>query len=138
MEPRSPSAACILLIVFTCLLFAGIPAAQVGKPITLFDANLAPEKDLAAVPHLAPALVTAILDARPFQTMAEFDALLAKTLTPEQRKEVYGRAFVHLNLNTCTRDEILLIPNSGPRIVREFFEYRPYKALAQFRREMGK
>jgi hypothetical protein len=78
MKPRSPSSACILLLVFACLLFAGIPAAQVGKPVTVLDANLAPEKDLAAVPHLAPALVKAILDARPFQTMAEFDALLAR------------------------------------------------------------
>lgn len=138
MEPRSPSSACILLIVFACLLFAGIPAAQVGRPVTILDANLAPERDLASVPHLSSALVKAILDARPFQTMTELDALLGKTLSTEQRKEVYGRVFVHLNLNACTREEILLIPNSGPRIVREFFEYRPYKALAQFRREMGK
>ena len=142
MQPRQQPAAGVLLIFFACLLFAGIPAApagaQVGKPVTIVDANLAPEKDLASVPHLAPALVKAILDARPFQTMTEFDALLGKTLSAEQRKEVYGRAFVHLNLNTCTREEILLIPNAGPRMVREFFEYRPYKALAQFRREIGK
>jgi DNA uptake protein ComE-like DNA-binding protein len=51
---------------------------------------------------------------------------------------VYGRTFVHLNLNTATGEEILMIPNLGNRMVREFFEYRPYKAMAQFRREMGK
>jgi radical SAM superfamily enzyme with C-terminal helix-hairpin-helix motif len=45
---------------------------------------------------------------------------------------------VHLNLNTATREQILLIPNAGTRMVREFLEYRPYKALAQFHREIGK
>jgi DNA uptake protein ComE-like DNA-binding protein len=59
-------------------------------------------------------------------------------LTPEQLKEVYGKTFVHLNLNTAAREEILMIPNLGNRMVREFLEYRPYKAMAQFRREMGK
>jgi DNA uptake protein ComE-like DNA-binding protein len=46
--------------------------------------------------------------------------------------------FVHLNLNTATREELLLIPGMGNRMVREFFEYRPYKSLAQFRKEIGK
>jgi DNA uptake protein ComE-like DNA-binding protein len=59
-------------------------------------------------------------------------------LKPEQLKEVYGKTFVHLNLNTATREEILMIPGLGNRMVREFLEYRPYKAMAQFRREMGK
>ena len=45
---------------------------------------------------------------------------------------------MHLNLNTATREQILLIPNAGTRMVREFLEYRPYKALAQFHREIGK
>jgi DNA uptake protein ComE-like DNA-binding protein len=142
MKPGLSSAAGLLLSVVICLSLAGLPAAsayaQVGKPVTIADANLASEKELASVPHLTPALVKAILDARPFASMTDFDALLAKSLTPAQRTEVYGRAFVHLNLNTCTREEILLIPNTGPRMVREFFEYRPYKALAQFRREIGK
>lgn len=31
-----------------------------------------------------------------------------------------------------------MIPNAGPRMVREFFEYRPYKALAQWHREIDK
>jgi DNA uptake protein ComE-like DNA-binding protein len=52
--------------------------------------------------------------------------------------ELYGRLFVHLNLNTATPAQILLIPNAGTRMVREFQEYRPYKALAQFHREIGK
>jgi DNA uptake protein ComE-like DNA-binding protein len=55
-----------------------------------------------------------------------------------QLTELYGRLFLHLNLNTATQQEIQLIPNMGPRMMREFLEYRPYKALAVFHREIGK
>jgi DNA uptake protein ComE-like DNA-binding protein len=59
-------------------------------------------------------------------------------LTKEQRTELYGKLFVPINLNTATDEEILLIPGLGNRMLREFKEYRPYAALAQFHREIGK
>jgi DNA uptake protein ComE-like DNA-binding protein len=43
-----------------------------------------------------------------------------------------------LNLNTATREQFLTIPGVGDRMVREFFEYRPYVSILQFRREIGK
>jgi DNA uptake protein ComE-like DNA-binding protein len=113
-------------------------SAQVGKAVTIVDANAATEQQLAAIPQLTPSLVKSILARRPFPSITELDALLGQTLSPDQRASVYGRLFVHLNLNTATREQILLIPNAGPRMVREFLEYRPYKALAQFHREIGK
>jgi DNA uptake protein ComE-like DNA-binding protein len=125
----------------TALLFVVVSppaAAQVGKPVTIVDANIATEQQLAAIPHLTPAIVASIVAARPFPSITELDALLAKTLSADQRMAVYSRLFVHLDLNTATREQILLIPNAGPRMVREFQEYRPYKALAQFHREIGK
>ena len=46
--------------------------------------------------------------------------------------------FSRFNLNTATGDEFLTIPNMNNRMVREFFEYRPYISILQFRREIGK
>jgi DNA uptake protein ComE-like DNA-binding protein len=44
-----------------------------------------------------------------------------------------------LNLNDVTSDQLLsTIPDLGDRMVREFFEYRPYISIQQFRREIGK
>ncbi len=126
------------LLLIAALLLPPSAAAQVGKAVTIIDANIASEKELAGLPHLAPALVKSLMSARPFPSITELDALLGKSLTPAQRTELYGRLFVHLNLNTATREQILLIPNAGTRMVREFLEYRPYKALAQFHREIGK
>ncbi len=44
-----------------------------------------------------------------------------------------------LDLNNLTEDALLAtIPNFSNRMVREFFEYRPYVSIQQFRREIGK
>lgn len=44
-----------------------------------------------------------------------------------------------LNVNTASKDELLkTIPGMGNRMVHEFEEYRPYKSIQQFRREIGK
>jgi DNA uptake protein ComE-like DNA-binding protein len=45
---------------------------------------------------------------------------------------------VPININTATDAQILAIPGVGPRMLREFKEYRPYTSIEQFRREIGK
>jgi DNA uptake protein ComE-like DNA-binding protein len=85
-----------------------------------------------------PAIVKSILDQRPFLQMADLHALLSKTLIKEQLAELYVKMFVQINLNTATNEEILLIPGTGSRMLREFREYRPYKTIGQFRKEIGK
>jgi DNA uptake protein ComE-like DNA-binding protein len=59
-------------------------------------------------------------------------------LTAEQLGALYEKAFVHVNLNTGTAEEILLIPRAGKRMVREFGEYRPWITMGQFDKEIGK
>lgn len=46
--------------------------------------------------------------------------------------------FVPIDLNTASDEDILTIPASGPRLLREFKEYPPYRTMEQFRREMRK
>ena len=128
----------VAIVVAAVLVASPSVWAQVGKSVTIVDANFATEKELTAVPHLTPAIVKAILDRRPFASISDLDALLSQSLKREQITELYGRLFVHLNLNTATREQILLIPNTGPRMAHEFEEYRPYKTLAQFHREIDK
>lgn len=111
--------------------------AQVGKT-SLVDPNLATEQQLAAVPHMNPTLVKAVMDKRPFLTVKELHAVLSPTLSAEQLKETFAKMWVHLNLNTASKEEILLIPGLGNRMLHEFEEYRPYTNLAQFHREIAK
>jgi DNA uptake protein ComE-like DNA-binding protein len=113
--------------------------AQVGKSLGVVDANIAPEKDLLAFPHMTPAIVKGIVEKRPFGSITELNSyLLSQGLKPEQAMEFYTRAFIHINLNTATREEILLVPGAGNRMAREFAEYRPWKTWAQFDKEIGK
>ena len=118
---------------------AGAAEGQVGRRQGMLDPNLAGEQELLALPHLNARIVKGIMERRPFLSMAELNAFLSsQSLSKEQLAALYAKMFIHLNLNTANRDEILLIPGVGNRMLHEFLEYRPYKALAQFRREIGK
>lgn len=120
------------------IVLAGTATGQVGKQQGLVDPNIAGEKELLALPHLNPTIAKGIMERRPFLRMMDLNAFLSQSLRKEQLTELYGKMFVHINLNTATREEILMIPGVGDRMLREFLEYRPYKALVQFRREIGK
>ena len=125
-------------ITIALVLFCANPGgAQVGQS-QLVNPDLANEKELLALPHLNGAIVKTIIDQRPFLQMVDLNALLAKSLSKEQLAELYGKMFVQINLNSASQEEILMIPGTGNRMLREFREYRPYKTLAQFRKEIGK
>jgi len=112
--------------------------AQVGHSLGLVNPDLASEKELLALPHMNAKIVKEIMERRPFLKMADLNALLAQSLNKEQLAELYGKMFVQINLNTASEEEILMIPGTGKRMLREFLEYRPYKTLAQFHKEIGK
>ena len=128
----------IRALVILLALAAASLEAQSGRRQEVIDPNVASEKELLALPHATPAIAKAILEGRPFANVTQLDALLSKSLSRPQLTELYRRMFVQVNLNTASNEEIMLIPGMGKRMLHEFEEYRPYKALAQFRREIGK
>jgi DNA uptake protein ComE-like DNA-binding protein len=129
--------AAVLALALTVAGSPRVADAQTGKPVTIVDANLITEANLAKLPHMNAALAKAVLAKRPFKSIKDLDSGLT-SLTKEQRTELYAKVFVPINLNTATDEEILLIPGLGNRMLREFKEYRPYAGLAQFHREIGK
>lgn len=121
------------------LTVAVAASAQVGKSQGAADVNTISEANLAEVPNLTPAIAKALVARRPFTSPIELNAFLtSQGLTAEQAVAVYQKAFVHINLNTATPEEILLVPGAGRRMVREFAEYRPWKTWAQFDKEISK
>ena len=126
------------ILAMTLVLTAAVHA-QVGKSLGVVDANTAPEKDLLTFPHMTPAIVKGLIEKRPFASITELQAyLLSQKLTAEQAMEFYSKAFIHINLNTATAEEILLVPGAGRRMTIEFPEYRPWKTWAQFDKEISK
>lgn len=128
----------LLFVAITSLALVSTANAQLGRQQGLLDPNIAGEKDLLALPHLDSTIVKGLMERRPFLSMADLHVFLSPSLKKEQLSELYGKLFVHLNLNTATEGEIMMIPGVGKRIAHEFEEYRPYKSLAQFRKEIGK
>ena len=129
-----PTRTCVFILALT--MVTGTAVAQVGHS-DMVNPNLATEQELTALPHLTAEQVQGIVDGRPFLNMTDLDAQLT-SLTDEQRDALYRAMFIPLNLNSASKAEILLVPGVGNRMLHEFEEYRPYRALAQFRREMGK
>ena len=116
------------------------PAAPAPVPAAdgaMLDPNAATAEELRTVPGIDAALADALVAGRPYADMTAVDARLA-SLGEEQRDSVYTRLWIPIDLNSATREEILLIPGVGDRMAHEFEEYRPYRGIEQFRREIGK
>jgi DNA uptake protein ComE-like DNA-binding protein len=112
--------------------------AEAPVDAALLDPNVATREDLLAVPGLDQAAADAIITGRPYDDMLAVDRALAPQLSEQEREVVYRKVWKPLDLNTATSEEILLIPGVGERMQHEFEEYRPYRGIEQFRREIGK
>jgi DNA uptake protein ComE-like DNA-binding protein len=128
-----------LAVVVGLAIETPLAYAQVGKSVTIADANTISEAELAKLPGMTPVIAKNLIANRPFLSITALDQFLTGAkLTREQITALYGRLFIHINLNSASREEILLIPGVGNRMLREFLEYRPYAALAVFHREIDK
>lgn len=116
-----------------------LPALPVlAQEAARLNPNTATPQQLAGIPGLNATLADAIVRQRPFASIVEFNALVRQTLAEDQTKSLYENLFIPVNLNTGTNAQINLIPGMTSRMVREFLEYRPYRDMATFNREIGK
>jgi len=116
---------------------AGSAAATAPASGAMLDPNSATKEQLVAVPGMTAAAADALIAGRPYQDMLAVDKALS-SLGADARKQVYAKVWKPIDLNTAKGEEILLIPGVGKRMEHEFEEYRPYKSIETFRREIGK
>jgi DNA uptake protein ComE-like DNA-binding protein len=114
---------------------AATPAA--AGTTSFLDPNTASREELLTVPGFTPEMADAVVAGRPYADMRGVNAKLTG-LTDEQRDAVYARLWKPLDLNSATAEEIELIPGVAGKMRHEFEEYRPYRGIEQFRREIGK
>lgn len=119
-----------------------VPVAPVVTPSTgpsaLVDPNSASKDQLIAIPGMTAAAADAITTGRPYPDMTAVDKALAPHADPPTRARIYAVLWKPIFLNTAKKEEILLIPGVGERMLHEFEEYRPYKSVADFDRNIGK
>ena len=112
--------------------------AMAQAELTLVNPNLADKDELRALPNVGDEIAQAIIDGRPYLSAIDLDTTLAGVMDDEQRATLYTRLFRPIDLNNASEAEILLIPGMSKKMAHEFLEYRPYKSMEQFRREIGK
>lgn len=104
----------------------------------VLNPNQAGAEALGALGFLTPDIIDAITTNRPFLSQSELNAALNGLADEAAMEQLAKQIFVPINLNTASREEILMVPGVGEKMAHEFEEYRPYKKIEQFRREMGK
>jgi predicted DNA-binding helix-hairpin-helix protein len=100
--------------------------------------NLAPRAEILLIPRAGPRMAREFDEYKPYSGYAQFRREIGKYVNEQEVAHLEQYTFIPIDLNTASDSAILSIPGSGPRVLREFKEYRPYKNIEQFRREMGK
>ena len=139
MEKR-PFASIVDLNAF--LLSQGLTAQQAaafyGKAFVHINLNTATREEIILIPGAGNRMAREFAEYRPWRSFAQFDKEIGKYVGPAETARLAQYCFIPINLNTASDEDILSIPNLGPRMLREFKEYRPYKTIEQFRKEIGK
>lgn len=116
---------------------AAVADGDPAQTTATLNANLATADQLGAA-GLPARAIEAVVSGRPFPSVVELNAKLRETLSGQPANAALENVFIPVNLNTASEEEIKLIPGMTDRMVHEFLEYRPYKDIAEFDREIGK
>ena len=128
------SSAPAILLTAVAMLLPALAEAETA----LKNPNLATSAELQALPNVDAGLAQAIIAGRPYLSASALDQALAESMNDEERAALYLQLFRPINLNSASKQEIMLIPAMSKKMAHEFEEYRPYRNIDQFRREIGK
>ena len=103
-----------------------------------FNLNTTDEKDFKMIPGVGDKMAHEFEEYRPYTSILQFKREIGKYVDEEEVAHYLDYVFVHVELNTSSEDDIKALPGIGKKMTHEFLEYRPYKNLAQFRKEIGK
>ncbi len=109
--------------------------ASLFRPLNL---NTATEAAIELIPGMTPKMVHEFEEYRPYTSMAQFRREMSKYVDEAEVERLASYVFVPVSLNQATEDELMAIPGMTGRMAHEFEEYRPYRSLEEFRREIGK
>ena len=115
------------------------PVAEVlAKLFVPINLNTASRDEIRLVPGVGAKMAHEFEEYRPYKNLAQFRQEIGKYVDAKEVARLEQYVFVPINLNTASDDNIMSIPGMGKRMLHEFKEYRPYKNIEQFRKEIGK
>ena len=102
------------------------------------DLNGATDEEILLIPGVGNRMLHEFDEYRPYVALLQFEREIGKYVDDDELMRLAQYVYVRIDLNTASQEAILSIPGVGNRMLHEFEEYRPYSAMARFRREMGK
>ena len=108
---------------------------KVFLPLNLNTAN---ESDFHMIPGVGKKMAHEFVEYRPYSSIEEFKREIGKYVDDSEVFRYLNYVFVPVELNTAKESDIKNLPGVGNKMAHEFIEYRPYKNITQFRREIGK
>ena len=108
---------------------------KVFLPLNLNTAN---ESDFKMIPGVGDKMAHEFVEYRPYSSIEEFKREIGKYVDDSEVFRYLNYVFVPVELNTSKESDIKNLPGVGNKMAHEFIEYRPYKNITQFRREIGK
>lgn len=109
--------------------------ARFFLPLNLNDTS---EEEVLLIPGVGDRMAHEFEEYKPYAHLAVFRREIGKYVDDDEVARLEQFVFVPIRLNDASDEDILTIPGLGSRMLGEFKEYRPYTAMAQFRREIGK
>ena len=100
--------------------------------------NNASRDEIMVIPGMTSRMAHEFEEYRPYTSIEQFRREIGKYVDAEEVERLEQYVFIPLNLNTASSEDFKTIPGMTERMVHEFEEYRPYKSIEQFRREIGK
>lgn len=122
-----------LLVGASLLTISTTASAQLGRQQGLVEPNVAADTTIAALPHLNRAIAEALRAARPILSAVALDSILAShAITRPQRTELFGKLFVHVDINRGSDAELMLIPGMDARRLGAIKAGRPWQNFESF------
>jgi predicted DNA-binding helix-hairpin-helix protein len=126
----------------TWLLTQSLTQQQLGESYTKMfihvNLNISPREEILLIPRAGNRMAREFDEYKPYVNYAQFRREIGKYVNEQEVAHLEQYTFIPIDLNTASDSAILSIPGAGPRVLREFKEYRPYPNIEKFRREMGK
>ena len=124
---------------FDTLLGSEIDKTALYKKIFVpFNLNTTEEADFKMIPGVGDRMAHEFEEYRPYISINQFRKEIGKYVDEEEVARYENYVFVPVELNTASEETIKALPGVGDRMTHEFEEYRPYKSMEQFRKEIGK
>ena len=123
---------------FNAIIEGENTAALFKKIFVPLNLNTTEEKDFKMIPGVGDKMAHEFEEYRPYTSILQFKREIGKYVDQEEVARYLDYVFVPVELNTSSEDDIKALPGIGNKMTHEFLEYRPYKNLAQFRKEIGK